>query len=301
MKARVWCVFVLSLVGAGAASAQEGPRVEPGGPVMVPPMRMEAGPPHLPQRPFEVLQRFFELGPEQRRLVEEMRRQWQTDFQEAVRKIEADLDAQYAAQLKEALGPGEAAALEKVLAAIPTYQDALRLAEADFRAEWQRITGNPPSFVPRTSSQILSALPGLDRQIRQDITRTLYTDLYRTLNDAVNKSLEEKGITRPGDRADRQAWIEYSRAREQIQREIYTRLQEEAVEKAKGMLPAPLLQQYEEVGRALDEMAAKQAAALEALKKELEGVVPAERIAPIGEAGPFGAVRMMEVPRPEGR
>jgi len=262
--------------GAQPAAAQEPPKppAPKPAPAPAPPARLR----YVPQRPFDVLMRFFDLNEEQRKKIAEVRTQWYADRQEAIEKLNAELDAKYLQALLDLLDPEVRGRFAKVQEAVSAYQQALIKAREEFKTEWRRITGSPLRYTPYSVGQIATTLPGLDAETRTKVRQAFYRDLYRELSERVRKALEEQGIRQPADRRDAAARSEYYRRRLAVQQEIRRSLEAEVLEKIKAELPEASRAQLEKLLAAHAAFQAKQEAAMSMLMTALKDLVPVEKL-----------------------
>jgi len=265
--------------GAQPAAAQEPPKppAPKPAPAPAPPARLR----YVPQRPFDVLMRFFDLNEEQRKKVAEVRTQWYADRQEAIEKLNAELDAKYLQALLDLLDPEVRGRFARVQEAVSAYQQALIKAREEFKTEWRRITGSPLRYTPYSVGQIATTLPGLDAETRAKVRQAFYRDLYRELSERVRKALEEQGIRRPAGPAragDAAARSEYYRRRLAVQQEIRRSLEAEVLEKIRAELPEAARAQLDKLLAAHAAFQAKQEAAMSMLVAALKDLVPVEKL-----------------------
>ena len=292
---RRWQVVVAAFLGIALTSAAAYAAPEPAPaekPVKAPAPRPV--PPNLryvPERPFDVLSRLFDLNEEQRKKVSDLRKQWYADRQEAMERISAELDAKYLEPLMGVLDEESQARFTKVQAATAVCRDALAKAQEEFHAEWQKLTASTLRYTPYSPSQVLMTLPGLDAQTRAKLRRTFYRDLYRDLADRTKKALEEQGVERPADMKNADARTDYYRKRAELQREVRGTLESEAMAKIKGELPEETRKTLDGLLTAFDALQAKRDAATSILMTALQDLVPPEKLSALSYARPPVEVR----------
>jgi ferric-dicitrate binding protein FerR (iron transport regulator) len=231
----------------------------------------------VPVRPFDILQRLFNLTADQQKKLGDTRQDWMQERQKAIEAADAQLDVKYFALLSDMLEGDQKAKFAQVRDAIATYEARVQAAEAVFRETWELTTGEKMRSIPYDQLNLLTLLPGLTDPQRQDIGRSM-RDLYRNIAQAVQKAEADAGITRPQRGATPQDWADYSKKRAEINGPISQKQQADLVQQLVAGLTEAQAKMQPTLSAALDVYKTERDAALEALKQQLTKIVGPEKV-----------------------
>jgi len=275
-------VFVVAVLAATSAPAADrapnqrgGPRIGrmPGGLTM----RGRGG--GIPKRPFDILERYFDLPEDQRAGVRDVRASWFDERRKGVEELEQRLDAECLPKLTALLSEEDKAKFKLVRAALHAYHEGMSAAEREYREAWKQITGSELPWLPRQVNQIVQVMPGLDATQRREIQRSIYGDLYRQQREEVTRILKEKGIERPANpRENRELWREYMTKRNEVQAQVRKQSEPEVIKQIREALPEGQVETFAALVKVLEDFLAKANAADEMLKQTLGKIVGPEKL-----------------------
>ena len=258
-------VLVLALLAATSAPAADRALNQRGGRrfTFAPGGRGVSTRDGVPKRPFDILERYFDLPEDQRAGVRDLRAAWFDKHRKGIEELEQRLDAECLPKLTALLNADDQAKFKLVRAALRTYHEGMSAAEREYREAWKQLTGGEPSWLPRQAVQLVQAMPGVDPIKRREIQRSIYRDLYRQQREEVTRILKEKDIERPANpRENRDLWREYMTKRTEVQARVRKQSEPAVIKQVREALPEGQVEIFTALVRALDDFLAKTSAVI---------------------------------------
>lgn len=274
-------VLIVAVLAASAPAADRAPNQRGGRMFTFAPggrsMRGRGG--GIPERPFDILERYFDLLEDQRAGVRDLRTAWFDERRKGVEELEQRLDTECLPKLTALLSEEDKAKFKQVREAVRTYHEGISAAEREYREAWKQITGSELPWLPRQVNQIAQVMPGLDATQRREIQRSVYGDLYRQEQEEVTRILKEKGIEPPANRRENpELWREYLAKRNEVQAQVRKQFQPKVIEHIRKALPEEQVETFAALVKILGDFLAKTDAADEMLKQTLGKIVGPEKL-----------------------
>ena len=231
----------------------------------------------VPQRSFDVLNRFLTLTPDQMKKMSELRQEWMKERQEQIEQVERQLDAKYAPLAAAALDEKQQAAFKQVADAVAAYWQAMKEADAEYLDAWGLVAGEKPVRLPNNAANILITLPGITPQ-EKELAQKTQMEYFKQMNEEQTKAMEAAGVKYPTSR-DVVAWQDYTQKSMQIRAELENKLQADYLAKMVGALgDTPTAKKFEQLAKALQTCGAKKKAAMAALVDKLKMFVSLDKL-----------------------